>query len=260
MSSGIRFSVIVPAWNAERTIVAAVESCLNQTFPPHEIVVIDDGSTDGTKVLLEERFGDRIILVQRPANSGPSAARNAGVARATGTHIAFQDADDIWHREKLAILAGVLEQQPGIAFLFHPYTLAEVSGRIPQQDRVPAPFPLWRLLLSNPIGTPCVVVSRTAIEPFDVRLHHMEDYELFLRLAAKHGVSRVGAALTQVGRPILSKGGQSSRRWKMRVGEMKAWCAFAKQYPLYWPLVPVLSGFALLKHGIKALLPVRTNY
>jgi teichuronic acid biosynthesis glycosyltransferase TuaG len=259
MSSGIRFSVIIPAWNAERTIVTAVESCLNQSRQPHEIIVIDDGSTDGTKALLEARYGAHIKLVQQK-NSGPSAARNAGVAIATGTHIAFQDADDFWHPEKLGILAEVLTQQPEIAFLFHPYTLAEVSGAIPQQDRIPAKFPLWKLLLSNPIGTPCVVIRRDGIEPFDERLHYMEDYELFLRLAGKHGVYRINAALTKVGRPILSKGGQSSRRWKMRLGEMRAWRTFARQHPAYWPLIPALSGFALLKHWVKALLPVRTNY
>lgn len=259
MSSGIRFSVVIPAWNAERTIVASVDSCLEQSYPPHEVIVVDDGSMDGTKALLEARFGDRIRLIVQK-NAGPSAARNTGISVATGTHIAFQDADDIWHPQKLQILASTLAQHPEMRFLFHPYTLAEVKGSIPQADRQPAPFPLWKLLLSNPIGTPCVVVDRSIIEPFDERLHYMEDYELFLRLAGKHGVYRIGAALTQVGRPILSKGGQSSRRWKMRVGEMRAWSAFAKRHPAYWPLVPVLSGFALLKHGIKALLPVRTNY
>lgn len=259
MSFGIRFSVIIPAWNAERTIVHAVESCLAQSYPPHEVIVIDDGSTDDTKALLEARFGDRVILVGQQ-NAGPSAARNRGIEAATGTHIAFQDADDIWHPQKLEIIAATLERHPDIRFLFHPYTLAEVRSPVSPEDRIPARFPLWKLLLSNPIGTPCVVIDRPIIERFDERLHHMEDYELFLRLAGRHGVYRINAALTQVGRPILSKGGQSSRRWKMRVGEMRAWSAFARRHPAYWPLVPVLGGFALLKHGIKALLPVRTNY
>lgn len=259
MSDAIRFSVVIPAFNAERTVLAAVESCLAQSRPPHEVIVIDDGSTDGTKPLLKARFGDRIIL-QSQQNAGPSAARNRGIGLATGTHIAFQDADDSWHPEKLAVLAAVLEQHTDIRFLFHPYTLAAVDGAVPPADRAPGRFPLWKLLLSNPIGTPCVVIDRRIIEPFDERLHYMEDYELFLRLAGRYGVYRINAALTQVGRPILSKGGQSSRRWKMRLGEMRAWSAFARHRPAYWPLVPVLSGFALLKHGVKALLPVRTNY
>ncbi len=259
MSAAIWFSVIIPAWNAERTIGAAVESCLSQSYAPHEVIVIDDGSTDGTKALLEKRFKGHIRLISQ-SNAGPSAARNRGIEAATGTHIAFQDADDRWHPDKLQILADLLQARPEIGFLFHPYTLSEVRGPVPPGARVPARFPLWKLLLSNPIGTPCVVIDRRIIEPFDERLHYMEDYELFLRLAGRHGVYRIGAALTQVGRPILSKGGQSSRRWKMRVGEMRAWSAFAKGQPLYWPLVPVLSGFALLKHGVKALLPVRRNY
>ncbi len=259
MNSGIRFSVIIPAWNAERTIVSSVESCLNQSLPAQEIIVVDDGSTDGTKALLDAHFGDRISIVSQK-NSGPSAARNKGISIATGTHIAFQDADDIWHPQKLEILAAVLQERPETGFLFHPYTLAAVDGEVSAGDRVPTPFPLWKLLLSNPIGTPCVVIGRDIIEPFDEDLHYMEDYELFLRLAGKHGVFRINAALTQVGRPILSKGGQSSRRWKMRMGEIRAWSTFAKHHPAYWPAVPFLSGFALLKHWVKALLPVRTNY
>src|SRR5215204_5300625 len=108
MIEEIRFSVIIPAYNAASTIVAAVESCLSQSYPTHEVIVVNDGSTDGTRDLLEARFGLTILLINLERNGGPSAARNAGVSAATGTHIAFQDADDVWHRQRLSCIADVL--------------------------------------------------------------------------------------------------------------------------------------------------------
>src|ERR1043166_3162435 len=116
----ITFSVIIPAYNASATIVASIESCLNQTLPPYEVIVVDDASTDDTVAVVRNRFGDRVKLIILAHNSGPAAARNAGLAVAIGPHIAFQDADDIWHVRKLESIAGVLGSHTNIRFLFHP--------------------------------------------------------------------------------------------------------------------------------------------
>ncbi len=256
----LKFSVVIPAYNAAATIVASVRSCLAQNLPPAEIIVVDDGSTDGTADLLRKTFGNSILLLTQHANSGPAAARNAGIAAASGTHVAFQDADDVWHPEKLAIIARALQAQPQIHFLFHPYTLRSIAGPIRESELAPRPYPLWKLLLSNPIGTPCAIIRRSANLRFDERLRHMEDYELFLRQASAHGLYRIAAALTQVGRPILSRGGQSGNRWAMRKGEIRAWLAFARHRPLYYlPVLPLIL-FSLAKHAVKSAFPPRTNY
>jgi glycosyltransferase involved in cell wall biosynthesis len=96
-------SVVIPAYNRAATVAEAVASVLAQTVPPHEIIVVDDGSTDATPEVLAA-FGDRIIVVRQP-NAGVSAARNAGVARATGDWLAFLDSDDLWLPDRLATLA-----------------------------------------------------------------------------------------------------------------------------------------------------------
>ncbi len=254
------FSVIIPAYNAAATIVASVRSCLEQTEPPAEVIVVNDGSTDKTELLLRETFGDAVRIVSLENNSGPSAARNFGIAAAIGSHIAFQDADDLWHREKLASVAKILTSQPDINFLFHPYTLRNIDFPVDESMLQPERFPMWKLLLSNPIGTPCVVMRRDNGLRFEERLRHMEDYELFLREAAKHGVWRIAAPFTQLGRPILAAGGQSSNRWKMRRGEIKAWLIFARWRPQYYSVVLPLILFALAKHLAKSFLPPRTNY
>lgn len=254
------FSVIIPAYNAAATIVASVRSVLEQTEPPAEVIVVDDGSTDKTQALLHDAFGDAIRIISLERNSGPSAARNAGLAAASGTHIAFQDADDHWHRGKLASVAKILAAKPDIHFLYHPYTLRSIDFSMDEGLLRPERFPMWKLLLSNPIGTPCVVIRRDKALRFDERLRHMEDYELFLREAQKHGVWRIAAPFTQLGRPILAAGGQSSSRWRMRRGEIKAWLLFARRHRQYYFIVLPLILFALAKHLVKSFYPPRTNY
>jgi glycosyltransferase involved in cell wall biosynthesis len=95
-----RVSVVIPAYNAEAFIGEAVESVLAQTHRDVEVIVVDDGSTDGTLQRLAP-FAGKIAIV-RQAQGGVSAARNAGVERASGSWVAFLDADDVWLPEKLA--------------------------------------------------------------------------------------------------------------------------------------------------------------
>ncbi|MBR1364866.1 MULTISPECIES: glycosyltransferase family 2 protein [Bradyrhizobium] len=95
-----RVSVIIPSFNCASFLVEALDSVLEQTRPADEIIVIDDGSTDQTEEVLRPYLGQIILLRQQ--NNGVSAARNNGIARATGDWVAFLDADDVWKPEKLS--------------------------------------------------------------------------------------------------------------------------------------------------------------
>jgi len=99
-------SCIIPAHNAERHLAAALESVLAQDWPLHEIIAVDDGSTDSTPDILH-RYRDRVSTVTQ-SHAGVSAARNVGLRTASGDVIAFLDADDIWPAGRLAALAGAL--------------------------------------------------------------------------------------------------------------------------------------------------------
>ena len=114
-----RFSVIIPAYNCGRFLAEALESVLAQTLPAHEVIVVDDGSTDDTPAVAA-RFGER-ILYHRQSNRGVSAARNVGIDRATGDWLAFLDADDVWEREKLEEVAPVCRSEPRPAIVFTDY-------------------------------------------------------------------------------------------------------------------------------------------
>ena len=112
----MKISVIIPAYNAEKHVARAIESVLAQTRPADEIIVIDDGSTDGTADVIRS-FGDRVILIQQP-NAGVSVARNTGINAATGDWIAFLDADDEWRPEKLKLQTDHLARNPDLKWTF----------------------------------------------------------------------------------------------------------------------------------------------
>jgi glycosyltransferase involved in cell wall biosynthesis len=104
-----KISVVIPTYNRAEKVPKTIESVLSQTFSDLEIIVVDDGSSDGTGQILRETFGDRIRYYFQP-NKGVSEARNKGIAEARGEWIAFLDSDDIWDKDKLAWQLEILER------------------------------------------------------------------------------------------------------------------------------------------------------
>lgn len=121
-----RISTVIAAFNAEQTIAATIASALAQDWKHHEIVVVNDGSTDSTEAILCE-FGDRIRVITQ-SNRGVAAARNAGVAHATGAVVAFLDADDLWVPSKLSKMMLALERNPAASLAFSEYLNVDESG------------------------------------------------------------------------------------------------------------------------------------
>ena len=113
-----RVSVIIPAYNAEDTINAALESVLSQSLSPNEVILVDDGSTDRTAAIIKKYArNDKRIKYIYQKNAGPSAARNRAIDLSKGDYIAFCDADDEWRRGKLARQISFLEENPAVALL-----------------------------------------------------------------------------------------------------------------------------------------------
>jgi glycosyltransferase involved in cell wall biosynthesis len=119
-------STIIPAFNAERTIARAIDSALDQAYDGHEVVVVDDGSTDSTSAILR-RYGDRVRVISQ-TNHGAAAARNTGVAHSTGEYLAFLDSDDLWMPGKLRTLVATLRSNPRASLAFSEYHLVTGDG------------------------------------------------------------------------------------------------------------------------------------
>jgi glycosyltransferase involved in cell wall biosynthesis len=128
----MKISVVIPCYNAAAYVGEAVRSVLTQTLPPHEVIVIDDGSTDASATVLAE-FGSSVTLM-RQANQGVAAAVNHGVSRARGEAIAFLDADDLWMPDKLERQVAVLTPEPSLDAVFTHLTQF-VSPELPADTR-----------------------------------------------------------------------------------------------------------------------------
>jgi glycosyltransferase involved in cell wall biosynthesis len=162
----MKISVVIPAFNAEATIAEALASVLNQTLPPDEIILVDDGSTDRTAFFASQTGPS--IHIARQANCGAPMALNAGIELAAGDHLAFIDADDIWENDKLETQARLLENRSDLdgvggymrTFLC-PSNDAETNKRYRIPERPEASWLLGALLLRRECFDVCGLFDRT---------------------------------------------------------------------------------------------------
>lgn len=181
-------SVIIPAYNSEDTVLATVESVLNQTFRDLELIVIDDGATDGTVAALSEVTDPRMTIYSFE-NGGLPTARNRGIEKASGDFLSFIDADDLWTPDKLEKQLKALEENPTAGGAYSWTLIMDAAGENFYPGNCEAfegdVYP--QLLLSNFIGSGSnMLIRREAIASvggFDVTLDSHEDWDYYLRLA-----------------------------------------------------------------------------
>jgi glycosyltransferase involved in cell wall biosynthesis len=146
-------TVVIPALNAARFVRDAVDSVLAQrglrSGMSLEIIVVDNGSTDGTADVVRDAYGALVRIVDETAAQGIGPARNAGIAVASGDAIALLDADDTWTPDKLALQLGALEARPSISMVFcHGTEFADPPGSAPVREQ-PVPFVIGSALLAR---------------------------------------------------------------------------------------------------------------
>ena len=221
----IRFpsvSVVLPTRGRPTLLREAVRSVLGQTLPPTEIVVVDDGGEGEAKRVLSpirQAAGIPVGVVEGPGR-GPGAARNAGMAEATGELIAFLDDDDLWLPQKLEWQVEWFLRRPSVGVVGTLWTEAEgiegvegAAGRRPPRLRRVS---RWALMKANRLATSGVVVRRECVERcgrFDESLALAQDWELWLRIARNWGVGIVPARLVVYRR---HEGQRSADRARMR--------------------------------------------
>src|SRR5262245_22208193 len=186
-------SVVVPAFNAERFLERALLSALRQTHPPLEVIVVNDGSRDGTAGVARS-LGEPVIVIDRE-NRGLSVARNTGILAARGDLIAFLDADDSWQPRKLERQLELLARNPATLACFTATEYTTAAGEPRGQSVAPRHPDLVEdlLLHSCVIGPPSAGLFRRevfeTIGLFDPRLSQCSDWDLWLRLAERGPVA-----------------------------------------------------------------------
>ncbi len=178
-------SVIIPAYNREHTLARAVDSVLDQSFRDFELILVDDGSTDGTTALAKQYSG-RIRYI-RQENRGVSAARNRGIRESRSSRVAFLDSDDLWHRDKLRAQFDYIEKNPETRLLQTDEIWirrgVRVNPREIHRKRSGYIFPeSLELCLISPSA---VIMDRPLFDEyglFDEKLPACEDYDLWLRV------------------------------------------------------------------------------
>ena len=194
-------SVVIPLYNKEKSIASTLRTVLNQTFSDYEIVIVNDGSTDGSVEEIEKVQDDRIRLVHQP-NAGVSAARNRGIEEAKGDLIAFLDADDEWKPEYLATQYHLFQKYPECSVFACNYEFRDVSGKVTPTLIHKLPFVGEDGILSNyfevascshpPICSISVMVKKQvmqAIGGFPVGVKSGEDLLTWARLAYKYKIA-----------------------------------------------------------------------
>lgn len=231
-------SVVIPAYNAATTLGATLESVLQQSVQPDEILVMDDGSSDDTG-LIASSFGPRVTLL-RQANKGLSGARNALIAKAHSNLIAFLDSDDLWHPRYIETQLKAASLYPSVVAYFAAHLTFYDGGQVDWQDfpgsvdhavelippdeflpryaTVPGPF------LPSFCCVPRRTLDRFGDEPFQLRV--AEDVYFCNRLAFE---GPVAFCSLPVGAYRLRKGSLSSNRVSLNEGEVRAFELLEKQ-------------------------------
>lgn len=206
-TEAVQISVVIPSFNRADLIGRAIQSARDQQYCPHEIVVVDDGSTDGTRFIVEA-YGDHVRYVYQE-NSGAAAARNRGVLEATGNYIAFLDSDDLWNKSHLACIVQAIRSSSGRSLFYFADSQREretqwnrsgfsISGEYQEVDDASG----WMMRWIHPCMLQATVFQREVflgVGGFLETLSVREDTHLFFRLGLGGracAVRNVGATIT----------------------------------------------------------------
>jgi len=184
----MEIAVIIPTYNRRELVTRAVSSVLVQTYPPVEVIVVDDGSDDGTASVLRETFGERITVLRHAERRGVSAARNTGIQASTAPWVAFLDADDEWHPTKLEEQVRYHEEHPDLLISQCDEVWIRHGVRVnPMKKHRKQGGWIFQACLPLCIVSPsAVLIHRSVLEEvglFDEELPVCEDYDLWLRIS-----------------------------------------------------------------------------
>jgi glycosyltransferase involved in cell wall biosynthesis len=227
---------------------------VDQSQRPAEVFLIDDASGDETLDVLQEiarSFPDWVKVIALPENQGPGSARNAGWDAATQPFIAFLDADDSWHPEKLRVQYGVMRDDPSIDLSGHQRVDLYNDGELPaiSETIVINKIRGIELIYGNKFSTPTVMLKRQLPFRFEAKKRYAEDLHLWRQIALGHGtVVRLESPLAYIHKAPYGASGLSADMWAMEKGELSSLRSLYATNHISWGLLALGSTFSIAKY------------
>lgn len=224
-------SVVIPCYRCVDTIERAVKSVAEQTLKPYEVILVEDCSSDNTLETLyklQSKYGDNWIkVIPLDQNSGPGTARNIGWNASAQDYIAFLDADDSWHPNKIEIQYVWMAGNPEVDLTGHDFLVVnaqELSAKqsiLLVEESVFVLVSVNQLLMSNKFPTSSVMLKRNIIQRFPPSKRYCEDYHLWLDIcSAGLQCYRTALPMTFYYKAPYGESGLSGSLWKMEKGEL----------------------------------------
>jgi len=261
--TAVPVSVVIPCYRCAGTIARAVDSVFTQSCRPAELFLIDDCSADGT---LETLFRLRdsypqawITVISLSQNKGPASARNAGWDAATQPYVAFLDADDSWHPEKLRMQYLLMSSNPDIVLCGHRCLHLQEGDQPPniQEFYDATEIRARHLLFANAFSTPTVMLRRSLTFRFADGQRWAEDFFLWQRIACEGlRIVRLELPLAYIHKAVYGAGGLSGQLFEMEKGELHNLKWLYKAQKIGFFLYVLASGLSLAKF-LKRLVLAR---
>jgi glycosyltransferase involved in cell wall biosynthesis len=260
-------SIIIPCYNCADTITRAVQSIIKQNMLPKELILVNDCSSDDGQTVahvyeLQNKYKEKfeIIVIDLEENHGAASARNRGWKVATQPYIAFLDADDAWHPEKIKIQYTWMINHPDAVLTGHNYKQVAQLDEKSINDKVNfydvKKISKQALLFKNCFPTPSVMIKRDLQCRFMDKKRYSEDYLLWLQVAWCEGnVYLLEYPLVFIFKADYGEGGLSAQLWQMEKGELETYDILFKQQKLNGFLLKCIQVLSLFKY-CKRLMKV----
>ena len=254
-------SVIIPCYRCAGVIERAVESVIRQTLRPAELILVDDASGDDTWSVLQQlaqAYPGWVKVVQLSENRGAASARNAGWEAASQPYVAFLDADDAWHPQKIEIQYTYMSTHLEVILSGHAHRVIKQTDAIPdweigewKEKRIHK----WTLLLSNRFVTPSAMIRRDTEYRFVERQRHMEDHMLWLLLVyGEGGVVKLSAELAAIYKSPFGVKGLSAQFWSMERGDLGNYRRLYRADYINGLQLGLLAIYSMLKYVRRLLM------
>lgn len=255
-------SVIIPCYNSVETIERAVESVTSQSMLPREIILVDDNSDDETYsklLLIQQRLtADFVRLIRLDKNCGPSVARNTGWDIAISKYIAFLDADDSWHPDKLKIQYSLMASNENLVVSGHWCKCSVIGDNGFNDDSEPDVVSVTRsaILKSNVFKTSSTVMLKADVcERFSANKRYSEDYHLLMQLILRGGEAAIICSnLCYQFKAPFGEGGLSRHLWKMEKGELDVYYNMWLMKRISVKELLIYSSYSLIKYMRRCLI------